>query len=663
MKRYLLYIFFAIFALSSCTEELLGYTDAEMMSVSVEDVTMGCNGETVTVEVESLCSWEISASEDWVHTSVENGISGKTSFTISADENKTVNKRTAIIAIANSNAAISRSITVHQGSDAPFITSDVDKVEFSADASTKSIKINSNIDYTITSSQSWCKINTSKGTSGELSLEVNVEANYKLESRSATIKIEGKGYNIAHNITIQQSASQPSIELSESAISISSEGGRVSLVVMSSISWTASCNTDWVTLSENSGTQGASTLNITIAANLTEVRRTAVITINNAEYDILTNITIVQGQGYVILYTSADGQIVTPYSSNVFGANIVSNTCKNGQGIIVFDVPITSIGDYAFYECSSLTSVTIGNSVTSIGDYAFEDCISLTSITIPNSVTSIGERAFYNCGSLTSVTIGNSVTSIGKYAFYGCSILTSITIPNSVTEIGYYAFYGCSSLTSITIPNSVTSIGEWTFGGCSSLTSITIPNSVTSIGGCAFYGCSSLTSVTIPNSITSIGDQAFRGCTGELIVNCNIPNASLATYSAFYNSKFTKVTIGEGVTSIGEHAFSYCSSLTSITIPNSVTKIGERAFNRCRSLTSITIPNSVTSIGGYAFYECSSLTSVYCKSTTPPTGGGNYMFYSNAYDRKIYVPTNSVNAYKAAQYWSSYASDIVGYDF
>ncbi len=133
------------------------------------------------------------------------------------------------------------------------------------------------------------------------------------------------------------------------------------------------------------------------------------------------------------------------------------------------------IGAHAFEDCSSLTSVTIPNSVTSIGGDAFSGCSSLTSVTIPNSVTSIGYEAFYKCSSLTSVTIGNSVTSIGDRAFYFCSSLTSVTIPNSVTSIGHYAFNGCSGLTSVTIPNSVTSIGSSAFSGCSGLTAIYVP--------------------------------------------------------------------------------------------------------------------------------------------------------------------------------------------
>ena len=330
---------------------------------------------------------------------------------------------------------------------------------------------------------------------------------------------------------------------------------------------------------------------------------------------------------------------------------------------------VTSIGEYAFAYCDSLTSVTIPNSVTRIGYSAFYcssslesvyildvaawckidfgdgaanplayadnlylngtlitdvvipdgvtkissyllSCKSLTSVTIPDSVTSIGEDAFKDCDSLTSVTIGNSVTSIGKSAFHGCSSLTSVTIPDSVMRIGVWAFYYCSNLTSVTIGNSVTSINAWAFSGCSSLTSVTIGNSVTSIDLGAFEDCDSLTSVTIPDSVTSIGKEAFFGC--DSLTSVTIPGSVTSIGEGVFRncSSLTSVTIGKGVTSIGYRAFSGCSSLTSVTIPDSVTGIGDEAFNGCSSLTSVTIPDSVTGIGRRAFLCCSSLTSV-----------------------------------------------------
>ena len=157
---------------------------------------------------------------------------------------------------------------------------------------------------------------------------------------------------------------------------------------------------------------------------------------------------------------------------------------------------VTTIGDYAFYDCGMPTSVTIPNGVTKIGDYAFYNCTSLASVTIPNSVTTIGDYAFSHCIPLTSITIPNSVTKIGKYTFDYCSNLTSITIPNSVTEIGDYAFTYCLALTSVTIPNSVTEIEEETFKNCYNLQKVNIGNSVKTIGEFAFNKCTNITQIS-----------------------------------------------------------------------------------------------------------------------------------------------------------------------
>ena len=185
--------------------------------------------------------------------------------------------------------------------------------------------------------------------------------------------------------------------------------------------------------------------------------------------------------------------------------------------------------------------------VTSIGSYAFYDCSGLTSVTIPNSVTSIGDFAFYYCSGLTSVTISNSVTSIGNSAFSSCSGLTSVTIPNSVTSIGNYAFSMCSGLTSVTIPNSVTSIGNHAFRYCFGLTSVTIPNSVTSIGDEAFYDCSGLTSVTIGSGVTSIGNNAFDGVdiptVISLIENPFTITGKTSDYRTFSQNTFNNATL------------------------------------------------------------------------------------------------------------------------
>ena len=315
---------------------------------------------------------------------------------------------------------------------------------------------------------------------------------------------------------------------------------------------------------------------------------------------------------------------------------------------------VTSIGGYAFEDCTSLTSITIPNSVTSIGNGAFDSCTSLTSITIPNSVTSIGNGAFDHCTSLKSITIPNSVTNIVNGAFEYCESLTSITIPNNVTSIGEQAFYdtpwlkaqqeknplvivngilidGTAASGNVVIPNSVTRIEGWAFYKCTSLTSITIPNSVTSIGGRAFYDCESLTSITIPNSVTRIGSGTFYGCTSLTDVyytgseaewnNINIGDyyyGCLTNATIHYNyvtvktyGDFEYSIIYDGTVKITD----YTGSDSKLVIPGTidgkkVTSIGGYAFEYCTSLTSITIPNSVTSIGVCAFEYCTSLTSI-----------------------------------------------------
>ncbi len=328
------------------------------------------------------------------------------------------------------------------------------------------------------------------------------------------------------------------------------------------------------------------------------------------------------------------------------------------------------INDYAFSSCWKLFKITIPNRTTSIGEQAFYGCSSLALITIPESVTSIGERAFCGCtgeltvncdipnarnvlhgafygSKFTKVTIGDSVGSIGDWAFACCSSLASIDIPNSVSRIGKGVFYNCPSLENITIPDMLTSIEDWTFYNCSSLTSIIIPNRVAKIGAFAISFCSDITSVMIPDNVSSIGDGAFRGC------------SSLAEFNGKFASEDGRCLIVNGVL----NSFAPSGSKQYI-IPDSVSSIGNSAFQFCETLTSVLIPKGVTSIGEKAFSDCSSLVIVGCKSTVPPNVNED-TFEGNAYERKIYVPNESVESYKSALYWDYYyyAGAIVGYNF
>ena len=309
--------------------------------------------------------------------------------------------------------------------------------------------------------------------------------------------------------------------------------------------------------------------------------------------------------------------------------------------------PVTSIGVYAFWNCRSLTKVTIPEGVTSIGESAFQSCISLTEVNIPKSVETIGDEAFETCDSLTEVTIPEGVTSIGVYAFQYCNSLPEVTIPEGVTSIGDGAFAGCRSLTEVTISEGVTSIGETTFAGCRSLTEVTIPKSVTSIGGCAFQSCSSLTKATIPEGVTSIRGSVFEGCSS--LREVTIPKSVTSIESqAFYNcgalatvyyggtqedwdalkkniSEYNTLLLNANIicaiqesngfayTVTGDEATitGYTGSAENIVIPSElsgkpVTAIADKAFEGYKNIVNIYIPKTIKAIGEDAFQNATS---------------------------------------------------------
>ena len=344
---------------------------------------------------------------------------------------------------------------------------------------------------------------------------------------------------------------------------------------------------------------------------------------------------------------------------------------------------VTSLADYSgsIVIPDDVTYDTKTYNVTGIGFRAFRDRTGVTAVTIGKNVTSIGENAFYNCRSLTSVSVPDSgVVSIGEGAFALCSALTSLTIPGTVTSIDDNAFNHCSGLTSLTIPNSVTSIGDMAFYYCTSLSSLTIPNATILCNphSFPFIGCTNLTTVNLGEGAMFVDFEnpslpmmselgKYINAYEQGIKNINV-DANNPYYSSIDGVLYDKMqttllchstrreadayVIPDGVMTIGSFAFYNCGSLTSVTFPNGLQIIGRDAF-AYTGLTSLTLPNSVTDIEDHAFLQCRALASITCEAVNPPRCGLG-AFYDVSKDIPVYVPQNSVYAYRVEDEWEEF---------
>ena len=365
-------------------------------------------------------------------------------------------------------------------------------------------------------------------------------------------------------------------------------------------------------------------------------------------------LTVTYHQGTADDYIITDGKMYYKKYAYVTPVNTEINTGDYIQGDYIGEatpsmkVTYTDNSEKTFYELSTIDRNTDANKANA------------KNVVIYDSVTSIGDFAFYQCSSLTSITISDSVTSISRGTFYECSSLTSFTIPNSVTSIGDLAFYKCSNLTSVTIQNSTSKLAcsSITFGEIPPNAKLYVPSNLL-----ADYQSDSNWTGAFGGGIFAIGERV-------------ITNAMKVEYGYGYSDIFTGltsideniiddeedrgyvdyVTIYYGVTSIGDYAFKDFISLMDVrSISYSVKTIGKGAFWGCSGLYDITLPYYVTNIGDWAFSGCSHLNYITVQASTPPTLGTDAI-PSNV--TTIYVPASSVNRYKSATNWSAYASKI-----
>ena len=309
---------------------------------------------------------------------------------------------------------------------------------------------------------------------------------------------------------------------------------------------------------------------------------------------------------------------------------------------------IGQVSDSAFANCTSMTNLTIDSCVTTIGQYAFQNCSGLEDVTIKNNgdigvqafkgsstqnpatytisnVGAISESAFENCTSMTNLAIDTCVTSIGQYAFQNCSGLEDVTI-NNKGNIGGSAFKGSSTLNSATYTiSNVGAISESAFENCTSMTNLTIDSCVTTIGQYAFRQCTGLKNVTINNN-GNIGNYAFEGCSTGNPATYIINNVDTLGNSAFANcTSLCKARLGNQISSINQSAFSGCVLLDSVTLPNTVTSLGSSAFYNCQNLVFVKLSSQLSSIGQSAFAHCTSLPELFIPKSVNSIGNGTFL--------------------------------------
>ena len=384
---------------------------------------------------------------------------------------------------------------------------------------------------------------------------------------------------------------------------------------------------------------------------------------------------------YVITLSPSDDCTITFSGSNNYntmGAIGAEMTYANMLQKVHIGARV-DIGNYAFYQCFSLSSVTIPNGVTSIGQYAFYLCYALSSETIPNGVTSIGQYAFHTSG-ISFLSMPATLTSLNQYSFYQCRRLISANVAEGTTSIPLDCFEKNHSLESVTIPDSVKSIGGHAFDGCYALRSVSAKG-VETMPGYAFQYCYSLGSVDMPN-VKSIGAYEFAYCAKLRSISFPLLK-SIGDYAFAYSSGLDDITLPDSVTSIGQSAFRECRAMRTIRLPNNITALPNTIFYSCSGFAKINIPNKVTSIGQNAFYYCSSLARIvfpasvssiaagafsYCRGpavfdfrshTAVPTLANTSAFGNISTNAKIVVPDELYDDWIAASNWSTYASKIV----
>lgn len=681
-------------------------TDEEDMNLVFE-----AEGGSETVVFTVSCDWQVSAYDEWIKLSPEQGGIYNTYFIATVEPYLGVEPREShiLVKLANGNAL---KIPVTQKKASLIETPDADAYTMPAEQSSITIQISTNVDFSIAISAddaSWLECPASTRAMEDAELTFTARANTSNMSRVAVVNLLDEDGDIFHKFVIVQASLYEAVN---EIVYHSSE-------------------------------------NRTLELDSTE------------------------GFGATLLlhfYDNNIGRII--FDDEVTAIpDATFEDCDMLDSIVLPEM-VTSIGNRAFKGCATLAELPLFEGITTIGDNAFEGCGAADSVSLPASVKSIGSAILAGCGgeltincdipsqSATATTathwlygssfdVVNVNGKIGASSFNGYAPLSRLRVMEGVTLIGSSAFEECGNLqelyiddlaqwcsisfanaaanpmhldiaiyvddeplTELMIPSNVRTIAGYAFRNAASLESITLPDNVTAIGRETFAGCSKA-NINIGSGITSVGTNAFDGCCGKhLRIEFNIadqPSNTTTTNHWFRGSQFqniwfgdkvtrigdmafmrydsleniylsnnveyigegafaecgnlSQISFGEGLTTIERYAFYGCVSLEEFSLPDGVTHINDYAFNSCEALSSITIPQSVVYIGEYLIDYCPNITAIYCKPTTPPQLADRYALSGTSLDCRIYVPEAAVADYKRADKWSYYDSKIEGYTY
>ena len=651
MKRLLPLIFLVLIFACTPFEKIEDDNNKTKQEICLELSSINFSGEAEQREVTFTSTSEWTAqvintrASEWCEVTPLSGSAGSCVISIQVKENKTSYDRHASIIIKSKNQSAILKVSQKQKASLTVTSS---RFEIEAEGGNINIEVKSNIDYNYRidgNARDWIFPNDDTQAATSSNLSFTISKNNDANKREGKIYIEGTG--ITEVVSIYQSGCNPSIILTKNEYIVSSSGESIAIEISSNVDVEIVIPEDVGWIKENTTkVMSTCTYHLDIFPNETYEQRSAVIAFTNKENGLSEGITITQNQKDVIVVARDN------YEYN----------CEGGDLLLKV-------------QTSSLISVTISDNAKDWIYAPHTRSLEIKSLYFhiaenSGSTKRVGEIILSSERTTQKITITQHPTSIAGIKLTYTSSDGNVVIPNESSMFGARILSNIykDGVGTITFDNYISTIGESAFENCTNLLHIELPEGITSIGDYAFAGCSNLEYMSLPATVVSIGNYAFKECTGEIIINCDIPDAEIVNNTpigCFEGAAFNKVSVTDWVREIGNYAFSNCDALQQISVANSVCKIGDSAFRGCSTLTQIKIPEGITaigsstfldctnikkielpgsiiSIGDHAFYNCTSLTDINIPSGV--THIGEYSFYDCANIRQITLPS-SINSF------------------